>query len=179
MKMSLLSPNPRWSMSPIPHDDVLVISMEIDGYDVKRVVIDSRSSMNVLFLDVLRNTGMSKRDLQKMNFPLMGFVSITTYSVRSITLPVFLRVCWKAWTINVAFIVVDAPSSYNSILWCSTLNPHQIIHSAYHQILKFPTPDMIKLVRGDRHVARSCYVHSMRRRVLKKKEQGNFIHPNR
>lgn len=31
-----------------PHEDALVVTAKIDGYDVKRVFIDSKSSTNVL-----------------------------------------------------------------------------------------------------------------------------------
>lgn len=34
-----------------PHEDVLVITTEIDGYDMKMVFIDSGSSTDVLFLN--------------------------------------------------------------------------------------------------------------------------------
>lgn len=41
---------------------------------------------------------------------MTGFASITTYLVGAITLPVYLGNGWKMLTINVTFIVVDAPS---------------------------------------------------------------------
>lgn len=37
-----------------PLEDALVITTEIDGYDVKRVLIDLESSTDVLFLDALK-----------------------------------------------------------------------------------------------------------------------------
>lgn len=36
-----------------PHDDALVITTEINSYDVKRVMVDLGSSMNIIFLDTL------------------------------------------------------------------------------------------------------------------------------
>lgn len=44
-----------------PHEDALVITAEIDGYDVKRVLIDSGSSTDVLFLEALRKMGKLER----------------------------------------------------------------------------------------------------------------------
>lgn len=77
---------------------------------------------------------------------------------------------WKVLSINVTFIVVDSLTSYDTILECSTLNCHWMVHSTYHQLMKFPTPHGIGLVRGDQPVARNYYVHSARRHVLKKNE---------
>lgn len=51
------------------HDDALVIIIEINGYDVKRVLINSGSSTDVLFLDALNNIGKSEKDLKKVNSP--------------------------------------------------------------------------------------------------------------
>lgn len=36
-----------------PYDDGLVITVEVDGYDVKRLVVDSGSLMHILFLMTL------------------------------------------------------------------------------------------------------------------------------
>lgn len=73
-----------------PHGNALVNSAEIDGYDVKRVLIDADSSTDVLFLDALKKMGRSEKNLKKVNFPLMGFASNTTYLVGIITLPVYI-----------------------------------------------------------------------------------------
>lgn len=66
--------------------------------------------------------------------------------------------------------MVDALTTYNAILGCSTLKPNQMVHSTYHQIMKFLTPHGIRVMRGDQLVARNCYVHSIQCHVLKKKE---------
>lgn len=107
-----------------PYDDALVITAETEGYDVKRVLIYSGTSIDVHFLNALKNIGKSEKDLKKVNFPLMGFASMTTYLVGAITIPVYLGKGWKALTISVTFIVVDAPTSYNTILECFTMNPN-------------------------------------------------------
>lgn len=54
-----------------PHEDALVITTEIDGYDVKRVLIDLESSTNVLFLDALKNMDKWER-LEEFEFSLDG-----------------------------------------------------------------------------------------------------------
>lgn len=98
-------------MSPDQHNESLLITAEIDGYVVKKVLIYSNNSTYVLFLDPLKNMGKNKMELKKVFFSLMGFASTTTYLVRAITLSMYLVEGWKTLTINVTFIVVDAPAS--------------------------------------------------------------------
>lgn len=52
-----------------PRDDAFTITTVINGYDLKRVLIDSGISMDVLFLNSLENMGKSENDLKKVNFP--------------------------------------------------------------------------------------------------------------
>lgn len=108
--------------------------------------------------------------MKKVNFLLMGFTSNATYPVRAIAMPVYLGEGWNALTINVSFIVVDASDSYNAILGHSTLNPHRMVHSTNHQLMKLSTRHEIGVLRGDQPVAHNCYVHAVHRHVLKKKE---------
>lgn len=49
----------------------MVMTVEINGYHVKRVLIDSGTSMDVLFLDTFKNMGKNEKDLQRVNFLLM------------------------------------------------------------------------------------------------------------
>lgn len=43
-----------------------------------------------------------------------------------------------------------------------------MIHSTYHQLLKFLTPHGIGVVRGDQPVTQKCYVQLVRYRAQKK-----------
>ena len=37
-----------------PHDDVLVITLRIGGYDVKRVMVDQGSATEIMYLDLYK-----------------------------------------------------------------------------------------------------------------------------
>lgn len=73
-----------------PHNDVLVITTEVGGCDMKRILIGGGSSTDILFLDAFEKMGKSNRDMKRVNFPLIGFASRTTYPVGAITLLVIL-----------------------------------------------------------------------------------------
>lgn len=91
--------------------------------------MDSSSSTDILFLDALKKMEKLEKNLKNVNSSLMGFASSAIYPVEAITLLVYLGERWKALIINITFIVVDVPASYNAILGCSTLKSHRIVHS--------------------------------------------------
>ena len=37
-----------------PHDDALVITLQIGGYDVKRVMVDQGSTVEIMYPDLIR-----------------------------------------------------------------------------------------------------------------------------
>ena len=52
------------------------------------------------------------------------------------------------------FEVVDGDMGYNIILGRPWLYEMKVVPSTYHQLLKLPTPEKIKQIRGDQLVAR-------------------------
>ncbi|GMN48314.1 hypothetical protein TIFTF001_017486 [Ficus carica] len=58
----------------------------------------------------------------------------------------------------VEFIVVDRPSVYNIILGRSTLNALKAVVSTYHLAMKFPTPNVVGVFRGNQEGDRKCYM---------------------
>ncbi|XP_038976825.1 uncharacterized protein LOC120107566 [Phoenix dactylifera] len=46
-----------------PHDDVVVISLVMNKFDIKRVLVDNGSSANVLFYDAFQKMGMTNDQL--------------------------------------------------------------------------------------------------------------------
>ncbi len=56
-----------------PHDDAVVISMIINKFDVKRVLVDNGSSANVLYFGAYCKMGMTKEQLRRMNAKKLGF----------------------------------------------------------------------------------------------------------
>lgn len=91
----------------------------------------------------------------------MRFTSNATYLVGALTIPVYLGEGWKSLTIDITFIVVDTHAFYNAMLGRSTLTPHRMVHSTYHQLMKFPTLHVIGVVRGVQPATCNCYVHSV------------------
>ena len=56
-----------------PHDDALVVTVRISGFLVKRVMIDQRSGVDVMYLDLVKGLGIKNQDLTKYDTPLVSF----------------------------------------------------------------------------------------------------------
>ena len=54
-------------------DDALVVTARINGFIVKRVLIDQGSDADVMYLDLFRGLGLKNEDLSKYDTLLVGF----------------------------------------------------------------------------------------------------------
>uniref|UniRef100_A0A2N9FYU7 Reverse transcriptase domain-containing protein n=1 Tax=Fagus sylvatica TaxID=28930 RepID=A0A2N9FYU7_FAGSY len=62
-----------------PHDDALVVTMEIAGYSTRRVLIDNGSSADIVYLTAFQQMKIDKDQLQPIETPLVGFASTSIY----------------------------------------------------------------------------------------------------
>ena len=67
----------------------------------------------------------------------------------------------------VRFLIVDAPSTYNLLVGRPFLNAVRAVPSTYHMIIKFPTMNGVGMVLGDHHIARECYLTSMKQKAVR------------
>jgi hypothetical protein len=147
----------------MPHDDALVITAEINGCKVKRVLVDGGSSADILFLQCFKELGGDVKKLAPVSTPLVGFAGRGTYAEGAIRLPMTLGQPGRTITLNTNFLVVDAPATYNAIIGTSTINPHKMIPSTAHQVMRFPlSSGEIGEVWGDQETSRKCYLNVMR-----------------
>ena len=58
-----------------PHDDALVVTPQINGSIVKRVLIDQGNGAEVMYPDLFRGLGLKNEDFSKYDTPLVGFVA--------------------------------------------------------------------------------------------------------
>ena len=56
-----------------PHDDGLVVTLKIGGYDVKRVLIDQGSGTKIMYLNLFKGLKLRTEDLACYDSPLIGF----------------------------------------------------------------------------------------------------------
>ncbi|XP_031107348.1 uncharacterized protein LOC116012024 [Ipomoea triloba] len=139
-----------------PHRDALVIAMDVHGTVVRRVLVDTRSSINVLYLEVFES-----------------FTGDSVESEGSIRLPVEIGTYPNLRSIEMEFVVVDLSCSHNMILGRPGLEDLGALISLEHLCLKFQTPNGIGVARCDQKAARDCYLQSCRQ--IGKKDMR--VHP--
>ena len=53
-----------------PHDDTLLITLRIGGYDVKRVMVDSGSAAKIMYVGLYKGLKLKPKDLMSYSSPL-------------------------------------------------------------------------------------------------------------
>ncbi|VFQ91505.1 unnamed protein product [Cuscuta campestris] len=149
------------------HNDPLVITMDINGVDVARVLVDTGSSVNILYLETFQKLRLCRTQLEPLKTPLSGFMGDTVEAEGSIVLPVELgsgeKTVWK----KMRFIVVDIKCVHNAILGRPGINRVGAVISMPHLCMKFHTPGGVGEVKGDQRNAQECYA-----RAIKKMTKG-------
>nr|POE93762.1 hypothetical protein CFP56_30532 [Quercus suber] len=56
-----------------PHDDALVVTLRIGGYNVKRVMVDQGSGAEIMYPDIYRGLNLKPEDLTAYDSPLVSF----------------------------------------------------------------------------------------------------------
>ena len=121
------------------HDNAIVISLLIADYTTRRVLVDNRSSANILYDPAFQQIRLGRDQLHPVNSPLVGFGGMKVQPVGTITLPMVVRAYPQQITKEVNFLVMDCSSSYNAIIGRPTLNSWKVVTSTYHLPIKFPT----------------------------------------
>ena len=95
-----------------PHDDALVVILRIGRFDVKRVLVDQGSAVEVMYPDLYRGLNLKSEDLTTYDSPLVSFEGRTVTPRGQIRLPIQTG----SDVVEVDFIVVDAYSPYTTIV---------------------------------------------------------------
>ena len=70
------------------HDDAIVITLGITNYTTGRVLIDSKSSADILYDPTFQIMRINKELLRPVSVPLIGFGGIKVLSLGTISLPI-------------------------------------------------------------------------------------------
>ena len=144
-----------------PHDDALVVSIQIEDYNMHRVLVDNGSLVDILYYPTFQQMGIGRERLIPTNAPLVGFGGTRVLPLGAITLSVVVGDYPQQITKDVTFLVVDCSSAYNAILGRPTLNSWKAVTSTYHLMIKFPTNYGVGKLQGNQVAARECYVAMM------------------
>ena len=111
-----------------PHDDTLVITLQIWGYDVKRVMVDQGSAAEIMYPDLYKGLNLKVGDLMPYSSPLVSFEGKIIILKGQVRLPVQTG----SEVVEVDFIVVDAYSPYTVIVARPWLHTLEAVSSTLH-----------------------------------------------
>jgi len=144
-------------------DDPMVITIEVENFAVKKVLIDQGSSVDILYWKTFNKLQIPLADLTPHNQPIYGFSGERVPTKGYIDLHTTFGEGRQTKTIPIRYLVVEAHTSYNILLGRPSINALGAIVSTPHLAMKFPSPqgDII-MVHGDQRVARECYMASLK-----------------
>ena len=122
-----------------PHDDPLVIKAIVANKTIHKVLIDKKSSVDIIFASAFDKMGIRREKLEVVNACLRGFSGERVLPLGSVQLVLTLGDPPHQATTTVRFLIVDAPSAYNMLLSRPSLHAIRAIPSAYHMVIKFLT----------------------------------------
>ena len=94
------------------HDNALVVTLRIWGYDVKRVLVDQGIVVEIIYPVLYKGLNLKLKDLMAYDSPLVSFKGKTVILRGQIRLPIQT----DSKVVEVDFIVVDAYSPYTAIM---------------------------------------------------------------
>nr|XP_023915428.1 uncharacterized protein LOC112026995 [Quercus suber] len=127
-----------------PHNDALVVTLRIVGYDVKRVMVDQGSGAEIIYLDLYKGLNLRLEDLTAYSSPLISFDGKVVILRGQIRLPIQTG----SEVVEVDFIMVDAYSPYTAIVGKPWLHALKAVSSIQHQKVKYPSRDWIEEIVG-------------------------------
>ena len=133
-----------------PYDDAIVVTLKIGGYNVKRVLVDQGSGVEIMYLNLFKKLKQRSEDLTCYDSPLIGFDGKVVFSKGQIRLPV--QIGTKVVEVN--FIVVDVYSPYTTIVARPWLHAMEAVSSTLHLKVKYLSRGRVKELVGSQSMAK-------------------------
>ncbi|XP_070034715.1 uncharacterized protein [Nicotiana tomentosiformis] len=123
----------------LPHNDALVISLNILDFNIKRVLVDPGSLDNIIQWRVLEKAKLT-------GSIILATKLLTEFNLASVTTQgeILLPTNTEGVMKTTLFKVEDGDMGYNIILGRPWLHEMKAVPSTHHQLLKFPTTEGIK-----------------------------------
>lgn len=161
-------PNKRWTKHKtfskednegvlFPYNDAIVVTLNMENYDVCHILIDNESLADIFYLDALMKIEISLDRLTQVDSPLVRFIGDAIQVEGMISLIMRME-CYPLWSIaQVDFCIVRTSLAYNAIFGWLGLNIFWVVVSTYYLKIKFLTIHGIGKIHGDQSLACHYY----------------------
>ncbi|XP_076911879.1 uncharacterized protein LOC143569986 [Bidens hawaiensis] len=122
------------------------------------ILIDGRSSMNIIQLDALKKMDISESEIIPRSSISEVFSGETKNTLGDIKLPVYI----DGVNSPQKFCVIDSLSCCNVIISMPWIHDMKAVPSTYHQCVKLPSPWGVIKIESDQQDAKDCYASSMK-----------------
>ncbi|GAV83311.1 hypothetical protein CFOL_v3_26759, partial [Cephalotus follicularis] len=106
----------------LPYENPVVVTYQVEFFTMKRILIDSGSSTNILYKHAFDQLRIPIDQLKPVKTPLVGFVGDMVHPLGSIDLFVVTGTAPRQTKVHMTFLIVDTPSPYNAIVGRPGLN---------------------------------------------------------
>lgn len=140
-----------------PHEDELVIKATVTSKKFDRILVDTGSSVDVMFKSTLYEIGITYLRIEHTNTSLKGFSEgrLTPLDVVEISSTIGSAPSEKTMILN--FVLVDEESPYQIILGRPFLRVSKPVLSNRYLTLKYRVNGVFGVIRGDQRIVRGCY----------------------
>ncbi|XP_019253929.1 PREDICTED: uncharacterized protein LOC109232628 [Nicotiana attenuata] len=135
-----------------PHNDALVITLQILDTDVKCIMVDDGSGVCIIHPRVLAHMRLEDKIV-----PLCITLTDFNNAVERTSGEIILHVFADGMTLETTFHIIDQATAYNGIVGRPWIHSMRVVPSSLYQVIKFPTPWGIFSIRGEQRTSRECY----------------------
>jgi hypothetical protein len=132
----------------------MVIETNLARWAVKRILVNTGSSTDILFALTFDNMKLDRNLLQPAGRPLYRFRGKQVKAIGKITLPVTFGDQHNSKTEHITFDVVEMLYNYNTIFGRGVRNVFSVVLHPGYLCMKLPSAKGIIAVYGDQDLAR-------------------------
>jgi hypothetical protein len=137
------------------HNDAMVIVVNIDGWVIRKILVDNGSLADILFLKTFKKINWTQHMLHPPEYPLQGFGGNPIKGVGKVSLLVSFGDLDNVRTETVTFDVVDIYHPYLAIFVRGFMNKFDVVIRQQFLCMKIPAPKGVITVFGDQQEARN------------------------
>jgi hypothetical protein len=138
-----------------PHIDAMVINCSVAGWDLHKVLVDSGSQADIIFLHAFDRMGISHSLLKPSDNPLYGFGGKGAFPVGKIELSLSFGVAPNARSEQVTVDIVDMVYPYNAIMGRGSINKFEAVIHGLYLCMKILGPQGVITIYGNQQTARN------------------------